>query len=166
MRRTFALAAVLLVLAAAPAPAMTFNLYQLTDGWTSIDMVGEIHNGDAARFAAFLRGHPTTIFRMNSPGGAVLEAVKIGTQINSVAGSETAVPNGSTCTSACFWLWAAGHQRRVGSTASIGVHSPAEPDGSEDGVSASLNVSSLRWSQRSLARYRISTPATTGRWMW
>jgi len=102
----------------------------------SVFMKGQIEVGDADKFARILRDyHPflVTVF-LQSPGGSVEEALKIGRLIRShlIATDQSVVPwcaYGSSspdceqqhCSSACFFIWSAGIFRRG---TKIGLHRP------------------------------------------
>jgi len=62
---------------------------------------------------------------LDSPGGSILEAVKLTDAIREHRWS-TLVLGGSQCASACFLLFAAGTQRYAGIGALIGVHSASD----------------------------------------
>jgi hypothetical protein len=75
---------------------------------------GPIESGDAARFAAVLLANASVIedLDLDSPGGDVREAMKIG-EIVRAARLDTYVQPGATCASSCFFIWLNGANRAV-----------------------------------------------------
>lgn len=73
---------------------------------------GEIKSGDAERFAAFIIANKELIntINLNSLGGNVQEAITMGELIRA-ARLDTMVQPGSTCASACFFMWINGANR-------------------------------------------------------
>lgn len=73
---------------------------------------GEIKSGDADRFAAFIIANKESIdtINLNSLGGNVQEALTMGELIRA-ARLDTMVQPGSTCASACFFMWINGANR-------------------------------------------------------
>jgi hypothetical protein len=67
--------------------------------------------------------------RLSSPGGNVAEGFNLA-RIVRIAKMATIVPDGATCASACFIVFAAGSGKPVGYAARIGVHAAAS-DGSQ-----------------------------------
>ena len=111
-------------------------------GTKRIRIEGEISDGDANRFAEFVRrenANEHTIFHLNSPGGSVLEAERIASKIHRL-GASVSVDTGDTCASACFLMFSAGVTRYAGKNSFIGVHS-ASVNGKE--TPASLAVTTL-----------------------
>lgn len=70
--------------------------------------------------------------RFNSPGGTLLEGVKLA-EIIRYAKMATIVANGSQCASACFVAFAAGAEKFVSYTATVGVHGASDQSGRESG---------------------------------
>lgn len=87
---------------------------------------GTIQKGDYARIIEFVR-HPDNYGRfartvyLDSPGGDVVEAVKIANLLDK-SYAATHVAAGARCYSACFILWMSGVTRHVSSGATLGVH--------------------------------------------
>lgn len=84
---------------------------------------GPIEPGDAQRFDAFLAGLPTSpdLFALNSPGGGVEEALKIGRSIREIEADTVMLP-GTSCVSACPYILAAGTERSVSMKSAVGLH--------------------------------------------
>lgn len=87
---------------------------------TSILLSGEIMSGDFEKVEAALNRKLAPI-HLDSDGGLVLEAIKIGELIRSKS-LETRLPYNSSCASACMLLLAAGVIRTANETSGIGVH--------------------------------------------
>lgn len=107
-------------------------------GGRDYEFSGEIKLGDANRFIAFFIAHKESInsINLNSLGGNVQEAMIMGELIRA-ARLDTMVQPGSTCASACFFMWINGANRggifgrslkntKTGQYASsqIGLHRP------------------------------------------
>jgi hypothetical protein len=117
-----------LAIASPPTQAMTFRSADAGNSDFVITMQGEIVADDAAKLAQFLQTLPATArvvsFWMDSPGGLVNEAIRMGQMIVK-SGAKTVLPANVTCASACFWLFAAGQHREMVSSAQLGVHGAA-----------------------------------------
>jgi|SRR6516164_5748972 len=70
--------------------------------------------------------------RFNSLGGSLIEAAKLASIIR-YAKVATVVANGAKCASACFIAFAAGTEKFVSYTASVGVHGASDNVGRESG---------------------------------
>lgn len=93
-----------------------------SDGDT-LTLTGAIAPGDADRLQTHLTTLPAppATLRLNSPGGAVHDALDIGRQIRA-AGFDTTLRAGDICLSACPYMLAAGVTRTVDDAAQVGVH--------------------------------------------
>lgn len=94
-----------------PAQAADFRLAQdnAQPGIPILYMSGEIRSGDSAKLVALLKSdiqitQSITDIWLNSPGGDLNEAMKIGAVIEQL-GYTAIVPTGATCASACFFIW-------------------------------------------------------------
>jgi hypothetical protein len=101
-----------------------------------IDMNGDIVPGDAETFSRFYnqvsRQWRILGFRLNSSGGTVYDALRMGEIIHSAGPyTWTVIQPGDVCASACFWMFVAGRIRVMPPGARIGVHSPSYPTGAE-----------------------------------
>lgn len=92
----------------------------VTHNGSSILLSGEIMSGDLEQVEAALNRKLAPI-HLDSNGGQVLEAIKIGELIRSKS-LETRLPYNSSCASACVLLLAAGVIRTADETAGIGIH--------------------------------------------
>ena len=86
-------------------------------------LYGAIESGDADRFAVYLMslGDLTVPVALNSPGGVVDEALKIGRTLRD-RDADTAILPGMVCVSACPYMLAGGGERRVSRRAAVGMH--------------------------------------------
>ncbi|MCX7302840.1 MAG: hypothetical protein NTV73_00665 [Hyphomicrobiales bacterium] len=84
---------------------------------------GSIEPGAAARLAAEIeaRGEYVKTISLNSPGGALDDAMEMGRLIRE-RGIATLVADGALCASSCPLVLAGGLNRAVGPRAAIGVH--------------------------------------------
>ncbi|MDO9360496.1 MAG: hypothetical protein Q7T70_16080 [Polaromonas sp.] len=118
---SFLLACVFFSTASAPVAAADISVHK-----HGVLIQGTIQKGDYARIIQFVR-HPDNYTRftrsvfLDSPGGDVLEAVKIANLLDK-SYAATHVASGARCYSACFILWMAGVTRNVSSGATLGVH--------------------------------------------
>lgn len=94
-----------------PAGAADFRLAQdnTQPGVPILYMSGEIRAGDRDKLVNLLKADlqstpSVTDIWLDSPGGDVSEAIKIGTVIEEL-GYTAIVPIGATCASACFFIW-------------------------------------------------------------
>ena len=82
-------------------------------------MSGDIKPGDYEKFVQNLKSweHPPTIFWIESNGGSVIDAIKIGSLIK-----ESFIPiwTGEYCHSSCFLIYASGVERIA--EGDIGIH--------------------------------------------
>ncbi|KZY05725.1 hypothetical protein, partial [Sulfitobacter sp. HI0023] len=84
---------------------------------------GAIEAGDAERIVKQLEAlepAPSRVY-LNSPGGSVGDALDLGRYLRR-GGIATALRDGDICYSACPYLLAAGTERHVPDSASVGVH--------------------------------------------
>ncbi|WP_126975262.1 COG3904 family protein [Frigidibacter oleivorans] len=93
---------------------------------TAVTLLGQIAEGDADRFAAYLQerrdaGARATLLRLDSSGGSVADALEIG-RATRAAGMATEVAEGAVCLSACPYILAGGVERRVAEGGRVGVH--------------------------------------------
>lgn len=88
-----------------------------------LSLTGTIDPGAADRFATEIaaRGEYVTTVLLDSPGGSVNDALKIGRLILE-KGLSTEVPDGKLCASSCPIIFASGKTRIAGREAAIGVH--------------------------------------------
>jgi hypothetical protein len=113
----------------ASAAELTATLSSKEDR-TIVVLRGELATGDANRFQDILKtssaaGKPVSTVRLNSPGGSLIEGVRLAAVIQR-AKIVTSVTNGAKCVGACFLPFIAGSQKFVGATATVGVPGAAE----------------------------------------
>jgi hypothetical protein len=84
----------------------------LGGGVRELVLTGPIEAGDADKIVAAVRGRrfPPPAFAINSPGGSVVESIRIAQIVKKLAVSVTVV-HGGQCASACFMVFAAGAGR-------------------------------------------------------
>jgi hypothetical protein len=112
------------LLAGASAHAAEFGAMPI-DGVAGVELLtikGEIVAGDANKFRIISANYPKALVALASKGGAVMEALDIGTQIR-MKGYGTLVPSNEVCASACANIWLAGTPRFMSPNSLIGFHS-------------------------------------------
>jgi hypothetical protein len=88
-----------------------------------LQLTGTIDPGAAARVEAEIEAHGEYVktVALNSPGGAVADALAIGKLIRD-KGYATSVAAGALCASSCPLVFAAGRERIASARSAIGVH--------------------------------------------
>lgn len=113
-----------------PGPAVTTPIEQLHQPLTAalvsggtLQLTGTIDPGAAARVEAEIaaRGEYVRTVALDSPGGAVADALAIGRLIRD-KGYGTSVAAGALCASSCPLIFAAGRERLATARSAIGVH--------------------------------------------
>jgi hypothetical protein len=121
-----------------------------------LDLTGTIDPGAADRVAAEIadRGEYVKTVALNSPGGAVVDALAIGRLIRD-KGYATSVADGALCASSCPLVFAGGRERIAGTKAAIGVHQvyAAAPAGS---IASQLQAAGNAMSDAQALTARIS----------
>jgi hypothetical protein len=87
----------------------------------NIVLDGEITAGDLVRLKSMVQRYGYLRIELNSPGGSLSEALKIGAFVRST-GLATHIPRGATCASACVTIFAGGLLRTAHSNTKIGIH--------------------------------------------
>lgn len=102
---------------------LEFSLKTAGDFGEYLLINGTIESGDAQRFEAYLAnlGEITVPVALNSPGGAVEEALSIG-RILREREANTAILPGMACVSACPYILAGGVERIVSRQGAVGLH--------------------------------------------
>ncbi len=112
----------MLLLAALPAHALEISEIRSPQPIESRILVlkGEIKRGDLAKLNAEIERVPMFIewVSLDSPGGDVLEAMRIGTLVRTLSVRVVAL----TCNSACVLIWVAGVERSA--AGDLGLHRP------------------------------------------
>ena len=93
----------------------------------SVTLSGAIQFGDDWKFINVIRDVGKVTVRLNSQGGKIDTAIKIGFEVRSWQMTTEVV---DTCQSACALIWAAGVDRRLPLGTSLGFHQPSNEDGS------------------------------------
>ncbi|WP_439402903.1 ATP-dependent Clp protease proteolytic subunit [Bradyrhizobium sp. DASA03068] len=114
-------------------------------GQATIWITGEIVAGDADKFSQSIRqandsGKFVANVRLDSPGGNLLEGVKIADAIR-FGKTSTNVGKTAVCASACFLMFAAGATKNASYGAQIGVHGASGENGEETAASGAATVS-------------------------
>jgi hypothetical protein len=113
-----------------PGPAVTTPVAELRQPLSValvsggvLQLTGTIDPGAAARVEAEIDAHGEYVrtVALDSPGGAVADALAIGRLIHD-KGFSTSVASGAICASSCPLIFAAGRERIAGAAAAIGVH--------------------------------------------
>lgn len=110
---------------------------------------GEIRPGEAARLVDWVFMHPDIRLPivLDSPGGSVLEAIRMSEIVKTLRVS-TRVQSGGVCASACFFVWMAGANRLASGSLSvsrfgrIGLHRPflKSPENSAASLAIQTNL--------------------------
>ena len=87
----------------------------------NIVLEGEITEGDLDRLKTMVKKYGNLRIDLNSAGGLLNEALKIGAFVRS-AGLATHIPKDATCASACVTIFAGGLLRTAHSNTKIGIH--------------------------------------------
>jgi len=172
--RTFLYALAVLVAAASPALALSFNLAPLDDGRCGysqncpavIRATGRIEPDDVEQFQAFLSGlsdrrNVTRTLVIQSPGGHMMAGIKLGIVVRAlgfhvipgtVGGGE--IRQGG-CGSACVFVLMGGAQRSVPRGSIVAVHQPKLVSRAELGAEVPVEMTSgdLRAVTRGLSQY-------------
>lgn len=147
-RGIFAFAVTAILFFSSAASAATLTTASSKDGKVIVTLDGEITEGDFDALKAIIKtanngSRIVALIRLNSPGGGILEGVKIADMIR-FGKISTSVIGTSTCASACFIIFAAGNEKYANYTASIGVHGASDESGEETTQSNAATVSMAR----------------------
>jgi hypothetical protein len=140
-----ALLAVVPLLCVEDALGASFKSVATKEGHIIILISGEIAEGDTeALKAAIKTANDASKFvsgvRLNSPGGNLLEGVKLAAAVK-FAKAATNVAKGGTCASACFLVFAAGEKKFANYAARVGVHGASDQNGEETTRSGAATIS-------------------------
>ncbi len=144
----FAITAAAAIFSATSTLAATFSISRDSDRNIVIALRGEIAEGDSDELKGIIRradnnGDTIAILRLDSPGGSVLESVKLADIVRD-AKIPTSVIGNAKCASACFMVFAAGSEKFAAYTASIGVHGASDENGRETAQSSAATLSMAR----------------------
>lgn len=134
----------------------------------SIRISGEILSADVQKFKAVVAKSENAVVYLDSPGGDLEAAVRIGRLIHAL-GYFTAVDE-TQCASACALIWLAGQFKFLTANAKVGFHLPAYHGQTTAGNEASLFVLvggylvQLGFSESVIARI-TSTPSNRIEWL-
>jgi hypothetical protein len=146
----------------------------LKDDVTIIVLDGDIAPGDADTAEALIRtanedGRLISAMRLDSAGGSLAEAVKLGDLVRR-AKLPTIVAAGSHCVSACFLVFAAGREKFAHHDARIGVHGASDALGRETARTEAATIAMARIASTfgvppDIVRRMVSTPARDIAWL-
>ena len=144
----FTLTITTILLAYSVASAATLTTATSKDGKVTVTLTGEITEGDSDTLKTVIRkandsGRLVVLVRLNSPGGRILEGVKLADTIR-YGKIATSVIGTSQCASACFIAFAAGSEKHASYTASVGVHGASDESGQETVESGAATVTIAR----------------------
>lgn len=125
---------VLVVIWASSSVAADVDVLFAEGDYAQIIIQGPITKGDGENFYELVERYPRASVALDSPGGNVMEALSIGSEIR-LRGFTTFVAGGKMqCYSACALIWIAGVRRYMMPDARIGVHAAYEMVTDEDGT--------------------------------
>lgn len=136
------------VAAADAAAAATLTTMPTGQG-TTIILRGDITREDAGALDALLSAsgdHKINAFRLDSPGGNLIGSIHLARIVQRHPELTTMVVNGSTCASACFLVFAAGHKRFADYRSFIGIHSVGDKRGYVTEETKAATVAMARFS--------------------
>lgn len=141
---------VLVLLVAAPANCASYSVYK-----SGVLIEGMIAKGDYRKLLAFIRDGNfyrfMNIIYIDSNGGDVVEAMRIGNFVNKLYGNTIVESNGK-CLSACVAIWAGGVSRTLGGTGQLGLHRISM---SRDEISVSKNEKAIKPIAENLESYLL-----------
>lgn len=139
----------LLQMAAHPAARAATFTRVFDSQTTTVVLTGDIADGDAYAFSLLVdeqraRGKPIARLNLNSPGGRLVEAVRLATLVRR-SGFITLVSRENICASACFMIFAAGRETVADYGSYIGVHGVADRGGrtTADSVAATISMARI-----------------------
>jgi hypothetical protein len=114
------------------------------EGKTIVFLDGAIADGDSDSLKAIIRqsndaNRVVSGIRLNSPGGSLLEGAKLA-DIVRYGKISTVVPNGATCASACFIVFAAGTEKYASYGSEIGVHGASNKETGQESGDATVSM--------------------------
>jgi hypothetical protein len=129
----FAFACVAAACSSGSAADLTTTLSRETR--TIVLLNGALAEGDASKLRDIIRAsinsaRPVSGIRFNSPGGSMLEGVRLAGVIQT-AKVATVVASGATCAAACFIAFVAGNQKFVSVSATVAAPGAADKSGQE-----------------------------------
>jgi len=107
------------------------------EGNTIVSLTGQIEDGDSLKLQTIIKqandaNRLVSAIRLNSPGGSLIEGAKLADAVR-FGKITTVVPASARCSSACFLVFAAGIEKFVSYSASVGVHGASDQSGEELG---------------------------------
>lgn len=109
-------------------------------GVTLFSVQGRIAQGDADQFIAAISSAQKAVIFLESDGGNLSEALRLGSYLNG-RGFSTAVLPGKICASACALLWLSGNNKYFSEGSKIGFHAAYYQ---RDGISIESGLANAR----------------------
>jgi hypothetical protein len=147
----FAFTAAATIFLTTSASAATFSTSLDGDRNVIVTLTGQIVEGDSDELASIVRraddrGNTVVMLQLNSPGGRIVEGVKLADIVRDEK-IATSVVGSARCASACFMVFAAGSKKIVSTTARVGVHGASDEHGKETPQSSVATLSMARISK-------------------
>ena len=138
---------------ARPGPGIDPDMPRRLDAETrggALILTGAIAPGDAERIVPQIARTAAARVALDSPGGSVDDALRIGAAIRE-AGLATTLAPGAVCYSACPYAFAGGTERTIAPDAALGVHQHAF--GTSTILPAALAAQDIQRGQARVARH-------------
>lgn len=119
-----------LAMAMSPCAVMAKVEVQRLEQIVVIAVTGEIEAGDEDAFRKATLENQNAIVWLDSPGGALAPALKIG-RVLRISEFPTVVSDGSVCASACALIWLAGSPRFLAPQGKVGFHASYQEESGE-----------------------------------
>lgn len=121
------------------APAAIIEAWDIPGDVKFVHIKGEIRSGDAEQFEAITVGRNKVTVVLESPGGLVNEALRIGASIRLENFATMVLPE-SKCYSACGLIWVSGARRYMSESSEIGFHAAYREEAGEFRESGMANA--------------------------
>ncbi|WP_020175969.1 SEL1-like repeat protein [Methyloferula stellata] len=148
---------------------------RLTGKGTMIVLKGDIAREDSESLARLIQaaheeGHIIRGLQLDSPGGSLLGGVNLARFIRDHADLSATVASGATCASACFVVFAAGHEKFAAFDSFVGVHGVADRSGQMTGETEAATLAMAGLCRdlgvpASITEKLIATPADEIVWL-
>ncbi len=155
-----------------PVAAATLTTLPTSQG-TAVLLRGDITRNDASALDAFLSAsgdHKINALRLDSPGGNLIGSIHLARLVQRHPELSTMVVNGSTCASACFLVFAAGHKRFADYRSFVGIHSVDDKFGNVTDETKAATVAMARFSAElgvptKITNLMLATPPDKIAWL-
>lgn len=164
--RVIVFGTIIAALSMRPMPGFAASIERLEDlgddGPSVFVISGQLEYGDHIEFRRVIEGAPNGLVLFNSPGGDLRAGLEIGKLIR-FRGFATAVPNSSTCVSACALAWMGGTPRAMHQGGLVGFHAAfVEADGSKSEVGSGNAIVGVYFANLGLSEHAVETLTTPG----